>query len=761
MDAFCQNAGAPGTLPEEPGPNHYDATKMLTASRKFANPSPVRYTKPRPNKPFGNGVPGPASYEFPDGLGKQPLSQYKSPTSIKMTASKRKSMFDVDSDVPGPNAYGMLSLPSHGGGVQFGPLGGHTEFNAPRPMRPSQQAAVEANKRRPGPGAYNILSSVGKQVESSKPSPAQVSFGSSTRKQRTKMYMGHGVTTVEATLGEGAGFKYCHPELPFSLRPHSPSTHFGRNVVLGDRRLARVRQRREELEAQLQNIKTERQQSQASTPKHNDTIETYNWLRPESVFGRSRGASRATTAPTYDGHSLPRSRPFRRFGSAKFGTDRKFNEKMHMPHSPSTAVGLTAPGPKYNLPPLPQSPGAFFPHYTKRTVEIWQDRVKFENIPGPAAYSTSIEQRMDEVTHQRDRTKEDISELQYQLRERNALVQDSKNILEDAETALEKMEMAKNEDEKLKHEIKRKIANNAPEPGKSKKTTKPQAESTEITLEDVETREQKRERAIKLQNRNMKLAKDEHLACLGEYNNIKAMLTRLQRRFNRLNHPPEDVVSMKYGPDPRVSTPGTVCMASGTRDQARKMHQPNMKVNPDATRDVPGPASYDITGKTFVTSGGRFSTAFPMDDVEWVMLRASKLPGPNEYSPVSVMGKVPVSTIQSAPSLVFATAGRDARKKWYFPGAPSDSLGMESPGPAFQGRSSVGPQVLSTYPNSTVCKFFTGKPANQLGVDQVPGPGAYRPPHQVYSSAVKRLRKKSPLDYDRPIVKASRFGKTV
>ena len=169
MDAFCQNAGAPGTLPEEPGPSTYSVKYM----RKHANPSPVRYVKPPRPKPLDNGIPGPASYTFPDGLGKQPLSQYKSPTSIKMTASKRVSIFDCDGSVPGPNAYGLLSLPSHGGGVQFGPLGGHREFNAPRMLRPSQQAAVDANKRMPGPGAYQILSSVGKQgVEQEIASPS-------------------------------------------------------------------------------------------------------------------------------------------------------------------------------------------------------------------------------------------------------------------------------------------------------------------------------------------------------------------------------------------------------------------------------------------------------------------------------------------------------------------------------------------------------------------------------------------------------------
>ena len=68
----------------------------------------------------------------------------------------------------------------------FGPQGGHKEFNRPRSVRPSQQAAMEANTRRPGPGAYHILSSLGRQVESNKPSPSSVSFGSSTRKQRKK-----------------------------------------------------------------------------------------------------------------------------------------------------------------------------------------------------------------------------------------------------------------------------------------------------------------------------------------------------------------------------------------------------------------------------------------------------------------------------------------------------------------------------------------------------------------------------------------------
>ena len=62
--------------------------------------------------------------------------------------------------------------------------------------------------------------------------------------------------------------------------------------------------------------------------------------------------------------------------------------------------------------------------------------------------------------------------------------------------------------------------------------------------------------------------------------------------------------------------------------------------------------------------------------------------------------------------------------------------------------------------NSTVIKIFSGKSGGeQSTVDAVPGPGAYRPPHQVYSSAVKRLRRKSPLDINKPIVKASKYYK--
>ena len=778
MDAFCQNAGAPGTLPEEPGPSTYSVKYM----RKHANPSPVRYVKPPRPKPLDNGIPGPASYTFPDGLGKQPLSQYKSPTSIKMTASKRVSIFDCDGSVPGPNAYGFLSLPSHGGGVQFGPLGGHREFNAPRMLRPSQQAAVDANKRMPGPGAYQILSSVGKQVESNKRSPAQVSFGSSTRKQRTKMYMGHGVTTVEATLGQGAGYKYSHPDMPMVLRPHSPSTHFGRNVVVGDVRLLRVRQRRQELETLAQENKDkEKLQKRLLTPQFQNTINNYDWLRPATVFGGSRtGSRRGPVEKRFDGADLPRSRPFSRNPAIKFGSDRRFNEKMHMPHSPSTAVGLTAPGPMYDLPPLPMSPGARFPEFTKRTVEILQDRVRYENIPGPGAYNTSIEQRMDAVTADRDQTDDLVKSLEYQVQERESLVSETHRIVEDFQNTYEKLKGDMDEDEKLLYQLRKQVAmekemasgggGNNKRRKKKKNDSKPGAEkeeeveeTTEIKLQDAERRAQKRMRAMQLKKRAIKEAKEEHTFCVNDFNEHVLKLRRMQRKFNRLNGPLEDVVSMKYGPDPRVHTPGTVCMATGTRDASKKMHQPNMKINPEATLDVPGPASYNVTGNSLNASGGgRFSTAFPMDDVEWVMLRASKLPAPNEYTPVPVMGKVPISSIRSAPSLIFATAGRDARKKWYFPGAPSDRLGTESPGPQYLGRPSMGPQVLSTIKNSAVIKIFSGKGMGpQSSVDQVPGPGAYRPPHQVYSSAVKRLRKKSPLDSDRPIVNAqlTRRGK--
>ena len=438
MDAFCLNAGAPGTLPSEPGPTTY-VPKYI---RKHANPSPVKYTKVRRKKSADNGIPGPASYNIPDGLGVQPLSQFKSPTSIKMAASKRVSLFSFDSSVPGPNAYGILTLPSHGGGVMFGPQGGHKEFNRPRSVRPSQQAAMEANTRRPGPGAYHILSSLGRQVESNKPSPGSVSFGSSTRKQRKKMYMGHGVTTIEATLGEGAGYKYSHPDLPYALRPHSPSTHFGRDVVKGDVRLLRVRQRREALEEELIKLKLNEKFNQPPTKQTYAAFQdSYEWLRPSTVFGSGKRISgkksRAQTAKEmmrkrFGSADLPRSRPFSRNPTPKFSTGTRFNNKIHMPHSPSTAVGLTAPGPQYNLPEPPSGPGAYFPQFTKRTVEIWQDQVKFENIPGPGAYNTTIEQRMNAITKRRDEVNTDLKHLEYQVRERASLVEESKEIVESA-----------------------------------------------------------------------------------------------------------------------------------------------------------------------------------------------------------------------------------------------------------------------------------------------------------------------------------------
>ena len=84
MDTFCLVCWCTGTLPSEPGPTTY----LPKYIRKHANPSPVRYVKPRPRKNNDNGIPGPASYTFPDGLGKQPLSQYRSPTSLERLIRK-------------------------------------------------------------------------------------------------------------------------------------------------------------------------------------------------------------------------------------------------------------------------------------------------------------------------------------------------------------------------------------------------------------------------------------------------------------------------------------------------------------------------------------------------------------------------------------------------------------------------------------------------------------------------------------------------
>ena len=331
----------------------------------------------------------------------------------------------------------------------------------------------------------------------------------------------------------------------------------------------------------------------------------YEWLRPSTVFGggkrTAKRSSRAQTAKEmmrkrFGSADLPRSRPFSRNPTPKFSTGKRFNNKILMPHSPSSAVGLTAPGPQYNLPDPPSGPGAYFPQFTKRTVEIWQDQVKFENIPGPGAYNTSIEQRMNAITERRDEVNTSLQHLEYQVKERANLVEESKVIVESAAAKIVGLEKDVNTCKNKLIDLNEKQAKAAErqkkvDAAKAKKKRRERAKAIkqglqvadndddddekqmtplEIEIDDLERKIESSIRTIGFEKRYLKTAKAEYEKCQVDYIAIQRHLQRIAREAKRLNQPARDVISTKYGTDPRVRTPGSVCMAQGTRDASRK-----------------------------------------------------------------------------------------------------------------------------------------------------------------------------------------------
>ena len=254
MDAFSQNAGMPGTLPDEPGPSSYNVKHPgdTIGGGRFSTAnalSDIDWTIMR-----SKTIPGPGQYPMP------PLELSR---GGRFSTAKPKGELDWvvyrSKSIPGPSQYGAPKLLTSGAdaGVPFGPDEGPDAFTRARPITAPQKLKMDADARLPGPGSYRMRGSVGSQVESTKHSPATVSFGSGTRVQRRKVYMGHGVTTVEATLGEGPGYAYCHLYLPEALRPYSPASFIGREkdkqtgqVAMGhvDRRIEDVQKRREKIE---------------------------------------------------------------------------------------------------------------------------------------------------------------------------------------------------------------------------------------------------------------------------------------------------------------------------------------------------------------------------------------------------------------------------------------------------------------------------------------------------------------------------------
>jgi hypothetical protein len=605
--------------------------------------------------------------------------------------------------IPGPSAYGTPELVKMEGGVMFGPEEGPQYFTRPRPLTAPQKLKIDAESTLPGPGSYQLRDSVGRQVESIKRSPAKVSFGSGTRGQRRKIYMGHGVTTTEATLGEGPGYAYCHLYLPEALQPYSPASFIGRDKMNQhansvDARIEDVQKRRAKIDAcrkEEQKKATleldEHRRLQDSRPNKSN----YNWLRGPGT-GRPKTVDPRRKVMSRDGVNLPRAREFRRPPSVPMATSLRFHEAGKDLNRP--------PGPKYNLPSSRKhaSPSFSFTQYAKRTVELVIENTLRENIPGPGSYPTDMASRMDSLTRTRD------------LREEE--------------------EVVVKEEIDLLHEKFNKVKNIAKETLKAYNETLQKdvtAEKKGLTrVEDGRLSDRNREiaeRAVARTRRDARTAERELILARRE-------LGKISNEIQRCKTP-----SQRFGSDPTRRTTTSVPMATGTRDAADLMHFPGKKLNP-ATAVSPGPAAYTVAGNPLkTTGGGRFSTSFVKDDTEWVMYRSRQIPGPSKYLPPKMWGKLPESRFRSAPNLMFATAGRAARAKQYMPGPLNGVLGGDAPGPQLPGRPTIGPQVLSTYRNGTVPIFSSAK-KKKPPPDTLPGPGSYKPPHNVYSKRIRDNR---------------------
>ena len=698
MDAFALNAGSPGTGPDEPGPASYTVKypgdRIGGGRMSTANPlSDIDWTIIR-----SKSIPGPGQY---------PQTPLQLAGGGRFSTANPKGELDWiqyrSKHIPGPSHYGTPQLVKMEGGVLFGPEDGPEYFSRPRPLTAPQKLKLEATATAPGPGSYKLTDSVGRQVESAKKSPARVSFGSGTRSQRRKVYMGHGVTTTEANLGEGPGYSYCHLYLPEALRPYSPACFIGSDKKGNsessiDSRIEEVQRRRAKIDDKR---KSEREKAAMELERQNKVKQQkpnafdYNWLRGPGT-GRPRTVDPRHKVRSRDGVNLPRSREYRRPPSVPMATALRFNNA-----GMDTSV---VPGPKYNVSGVKQrpSPSFSFTQYAKRTVELVIENTIRENIPGPGSYPCDMASRMDSLTRIRDLKEEEESIVSEEV----ALLQEK----------FDKVKAKEKETIKAYNETMQKDA-----AAEKKGLTKPEDGRLSDRARELA------ERAVARTRKNSRKAERELVLARRELGKIRQSIQRCK------------TPSTRFGSDPGRRTPGSVPMATGTRDAADKMHFPGKKLNP-ATAFSPGPAAYNVAGNSSkATGGGRFSTSFVKDETEWIMYRSRQIPGPSKYLPPKMWGKLSDSRFRSAPNLCFATAGRDARAKQYMPGPLNGVLGGDAPGPQLPARPTIGPQVLSTYRNGTV-PIFSSATKKKPPPDTFPGPGSYKPPHNVYSKRIRDNR---------------------
>jgi hypothetical protein len=268
--------------------------------------------------------------------------------------------------------------------------------------------ASSSSIRPPGPGAYNQKSAIGGQSTSDKPTAANFKFGTSQRGKYGKQYAGMPIMNPDPTQSH-PGFTYAHNATTFanqanSKKPSAPGFSFGGGTTTIARK-PRPRQHHSPNRPQ-------------TSPAKKPVKDNYDWLYPS----RAKKQAKSDYEKRLDGCDMPRAKEFNIGPKIGFGSDRRFNDANYMPQN---AVGKSeSPGPVYILPPTLgdahatySCPMFSFPVVTSRLNPAVERSIR-EDKPGPGAYNTLLEQRLDAaLTETRRQQQEETMLLKESLTE--------------------------------------------------------------------------------------------------------------------------------------------------------------------------------------------------------------------------------------------------------------------------------------------------------------------------------------------------------
>ena len=206
--------GDTGPKYEVPGPGYYKAANSVGRqgySERRTMPSGCfgRASRDAAGKAEDRQkiAPAPVAYTLPDSVGRQPHSMKETLPSISFTKSKRRvgaAALRYDETIsPGP-VYQVAS------GIGRQALSGKYSANPvrfPKELRSTDRTKKNPDEVRwasvPGPGAYALPKSVGRQAESHRGTLPAVSFGTCYREQAAKASLGK--LQAKAILGGALG----------------------------------------------------------------------------------------------------------------------------------------------------------------------------------------------------------------------------------------------------------------------------------------------------------------------------------------------------------------------------------------------------------------------------------------------------------------------------------------------------------------------------------------------------------------------------